>query len=253
MSSNISTKQLEELRDRSRKLSHSSIYNLDEFLHQVVSVAADAVGAEMATVLLIDERESKLSFASVSGPVPEELHKISLPIDSSLAGWILTEREPLIVDDLETTSQEYSKIGARTFDKVRSLLGVPMVVDDKPIGVIEVMNKKEGEFSESDTEVLQALALVAAVAVENVRLFDEARRGFQQKPITSSSTPDWWERLSPRHYAGLALAAIIFTAGAVDVLVGLATPYHLLPWITDLLIVLGSMVLALETILLVQD
>jgi signal transduction histidine kinase len=70
--------------------------------------------------------------------------------------------------------RHFDKIGEKLEYKIESLLGVPMVANDKVIGVLEVINKIDGEFSHEDQELLSALGAQAAVAIENSRLFQQS-------------------------------------------------------------------------------
>ena len=97
-----------------------------------------------------------------------------VPVDSSIAGWIIRNQEPVIVGDAQHDPRHFSNIGKVTKVETRSLLGVPLSTKEKSIGVLEAINKKTGDFSAEDQELLMALGSQAAIAIENTRLFQQS-------------------------------------------------------------------------------
>ncbi|MEE8121978.1 MAG: GAF domain-containing sensor histidine kinase, partial [Anaerolineales bacterium] len=99
---------------------------------------------------------------------------IAIPPDNSVAGWIFTHREPLLVDDAPGDSRFFREVDLIISFRSKSILGVPLRTKGKTIGVIEAVNKIEGDFTEHDKHVLKALAAQAAIAIENTRLFKQS-------------------------------------------------------------------------------
>jgi signal transduction histidine kinase len=97
----------------------------------------------------------------------------SVPM-SSIAGWIVTNRKGVIINDAQNDSRLYSQVGAAINLSTRSLLGVPLQTQDKVIGAVEVINKLSGQFTNEDMVLLEALGGQAAVAIENSRLFQQS-------------------------------------------------------------------------------
>lgn len=149
----------------------SSTLNLSELLHQVMRLATDVVEAETSSILLYDEAHDELVFNLALGDKESELKEIRLQLDEGIAGWVARERKCKIVNDIEK-DPNWAK---RTDDKIdfvtKSVLAVPLVYKDRLLGVVEAVNKKKGEFTPEDEEVMEAFAAQTAVAMENARLF----------------------------------------------------------------------------------
>jgi signal transduction histidine kinase len=99
---------------------------------------------------------------------------LAVPVESSIAGWILLHGKPVIVDDPKSDPRFFAGVQAASRTPTLSLLGVPLVVKNQVIGVLETINKIDGRFTEEDEEVLMTLGSQAAVAIENARLFTQS-------------------------------------------------------------------------------
>lgn len=160
------------LLDISREL--SSTLNLDALLHQIVSAAADLTDSMAASIMLYDEKNDELYFHSSTNLDARVMRGLVVPVDGSIAGEILKERTPVIVMNVAEDPRHFEEIGKTTNYEVESLLGIPMVTKEKVVGVLEVVNKIEGEFDKDDENLLIALGSQAAIAIENSRLFQQS-------------------------------------------------------------------------------
>ncbi len=148
----------------------SSTLDLRVLLEMVIAAASDLTGTEYASILLIDHVTGKVQKAAWTGPDP--LDEAAVPLEGSAAGRILSEGQPLIIED--AADQRYDDLAAGGQSAYRNMLGVPLVTKDRVIGVLEVLNKQAGtSYSDQDVAVLQSLASQAAVAIENARLFQQ--------------------------------------------------------------------------------
>ncbi len=166
------------LLERYRRLSEISIelastLDLDALLNNIVHAAADLLEAEAASVLLYDEIKQVLYFDAASNLTEPLMRGLIVPVDSSIAGWIVTNRKPVIVSDTQRDPRHYGDIAKSTQVTTNSMLGVPLIAKDKVVGVLEAINKLSGEFNDEDQNVLLALGALVAVAIENARLFQQ--------------------------------------------------------------------------------
>lgn len=148
----------------------ASTLDLDILLNRIVQAAADLSYAEVASILLYDHANKQLTFEATTNLDKPVLQGLLVPMDS-LAGWIVENRQPLLIPDVSKDERHFNKIGKTTNFETRSLMGVPLVTKDKVIGVLEALNKVSGEFNQTDLELLNTLASQAAIAIENARLF----------------------------------------------------------------------------------
>jgi two-component system phosphate regulon sensor histidine kinase PhoR len=98
----------------------------------------------------------------------------SIPAEGSIAGWVYTRGEPLVIQNAVEDPRYIREPDALARFQTRSILGVPLKTKDKALGVIEALNKRASAFEEEDTRVLQTLAAQAAIAIENTRLFQQS-------------------------------------------------------------------------------
>jgi signal transduction histidine kinase len=152
----------------------ASILDLDALLLRIVRAAADLCEAQEASILLYDQLKSELYFEVATNQDAREMRGVSIPVDSSIAGWIVTNRQPIIVSDAAKDARHFAQIETITNVRTESLLGVPLIANNKVIGALEVINKRLGAFSFDDQDLLTALGAQAAVAIENSRLFHQS-------------------------------------------------------------------------------
>jgi signal transduction histidine kinase len=130
--------------------------------------------------LLYDERNPRLYFAAATGISPAQLAETPVPIDGSLAGTIFRTNQHLILNDAEHDPRHYSLVSEHIRFKVKSLLGVPMSIRERTVGVLEAVNKRIGGFDARDAALLSVMTTHAAVAIDNARLLQTTKKALQQ-------------------------------------------------------------------------
>ena len=151
----------------------TSTLDLDTLLFRIVRAAADLTDSKAASILLYDELKNELYFQSSTNLDDMVMRGLIVPVDDSLAGAILKSREPVIVMSTDDDPRHYSGVGESIQYKTESLLGVPLITKDIVVGVLEAINKIEGEFTKDDEQLLSALGAHAAIAIQNTRLFQQ--------------------------------------------------------------------------------
>lgn len=156
----------------------NSIIHLDQLLDQIVTSAADMTEANGGALMLVHPKDRILTFAVASGSSSAQLKDIVVPINEhSVAGLVALRGVPCIENDAKHSRYFSGQVDKQTGYTTLKIICVPLKVQDRIIGVIEVLDKKSGEdFDESDLKLLEAMADAAAVAIENVRLYEEERR-----------------------------------------------------------------------------
>lgn len=152
----------------------SSTLDLNILLNRIVHAAADLSDAQAASILLYDEKNKQFFFQAASNLDSPMMQGLVVPYESSIAGAIVSEKKPLIINDAQHDPRHFAKIAKPTGVLTRSLLGVPLITKEKVVGVLEAINKNEGDFTEDDQKVLLALGAQAAIAIENTRLFQQS-------------------------------------------------------------------------------
>ena len=183
---------------------------LEELLRELVSLAAQVVEAEAASLFRLDTSTAELVFDVVTGPKRRALTRKRLPVGVGVAGWVAKYHTSVSVPNVREDERFYPAFDRELGFQTRSLLAVPMLLRGEPVGVLEVVNKRgETTFSDEDEMVLSAFASQAAVAVDNARLQAESlekARLEQELAIAARMQADLLPRGMPR-LLGYDLAA----------------------------------------------
>lgn len=169
----ISHSKLARMVEISRVLNSKS--DIDDLLTYIIREAASLTDSEAASILLLDRKTRQLRFKAASQMQPEMID-MPVPLDNSIAGAIITTNRPLIIDDVGKDPRWNPDVSQAIEFRTRSILGVPMHDMERPVGVLEALNKSEGSFTYEDVETLAILADLAGVAVERARLIEELRQ-----------------------------------------------------------------------------
>ncbi len=143
-------------------------------LQATVEVARAIFGAKAASVFLLDEEADELVFEAVAGEGEGELIGMRFPSGTGIAGWVLTTRQPLIVDDLSGDTR-FSRTAAESTGYVpKSMMAVPLLVEERALGVLNVLDRPaESRVRLSEIDLLGLFANQAAIALD---LLQRARR-----------------------------------------------------------------------------
>lgn len=160
---------LEKLLSISRRL--NSTHEMRPLLQLIVESAEELTNADGASILLMEDGDT-LRFAAASGPESGSLQSIEVPLDSSLAGWVATHRQMAVIENAQNDARMYN---ITTVDATQSIIAAPMLFGSKVIGVLEaITSTARHKFTQQDQETVTTLASIAAVAVENARLFQQS-------------------------------------------------------------------------------
>lgn len=177
-----------ELRTQLRKLIRlveislrlNSTMDPEQLLQSIIESATDLLECEATSILLYDETTQKLHFAASTGTDPKKLAEIPVPKDHSIAGVVFRENRQVLVTDVHDDPRHYDVVSEQVHFQTRSLIGVPMRIRDKVIGVLEALNKKEGFFDKDDADILSIIANQAAVAIQNARQMQAIQNAYSE-------------------------------------------------------------------------
>lgn len=173
------TRKLERIIEISRIL--TSTLELDPLLQLIIETASELTESEAASIMLLDPTSGELRFEAAPWFQRDQLKTVAVPLDKSIAGWIFCNAAPLVIADAKNDPRVYRQVDQSIEFETRSILGVPLMLKDKPIGVIEAVNKLgRGRYTQEDTEVLSTLAAQAAVALENARLLTALQKAYDE-------------------------------------------------------------------------
>src|SRR5262245_61048968 len=169
--------------DTTRSSERAELVELAQLLAIVMAKTNELIESESSAVLLLDERTNELFFPSVVDVAPEvaqRLSRVRFKADQGIAGWVLAHREVQVIHDVSRDPRWYPQVDGESGGSTRSLLCAPLLRDGRAIGVIELRNKRSGEFTARDVTWLGALADIIAVSIENAQLFGAANASVQR-------------------------------------------------------------------------
>lgn len=169
-------------------LINSSYSDINALLVHILESAMRLVECESSSLLLADKSGSKLNFKVALGPAGAEAKNIPVDINTSIAGWCLNNNKSVVVNDVQSDSRFSPMVQVITGYKSSTMVAIPMRVGNTCIGVIELLNKTDGQkFTQSDLEILELLASQASVAYQNADRFQTAQEEIHvlQNTITS--------------------------------------------------------------------
>lgn len=150
----------------------------EEIRQMAVSVATTCVGADAASLLLLDQETEELYFEAASGEKGQSLKQIRLKPGQGIAGWVARKGGSLLIDDVRLDKRFHSGIDKMTGYETRSMIAVPVSSRERMLGVLQVLNKRVGYFTQDDLDILETLANQIGTAIENALLFQEQRETF---------------------------------------------------------------------------
>jgi two-component system, NtrC family, sensor kinase len=145
----------------------SSSLDLEEVLHRVVEAAVYVVGAEEGSLMLLAEEQNEL-YIRASKNLDSKAKSMRKRVTDSLAGKVLQTKRAIAIGADSQWRRTHTAL------LVKSLIYVPLILQNKPIGVLGVANRiKEVSFDSNDTRALSALASYATIAINNANIFRE--------------------------------------------------------------------------------
>jgi len=149
----------------------SSMFRLAEMLSYTMEMIKTAIDVEAGYLLLIEK--DALTFAAAFNFDLDKLQRIKLPQGEGIAGYVAHRGLPVITHQARRHPHFSGIVDRETGFTTRSILAVPMISQGHVIGVIEILNKKEGLFTAEDEQLLQSVATSVTIALENARLYEE--------------------------------------------------------------------------------
>ena len=138
--------------------------DLETYLQSLLSAATELTGSEAASLLEYDEAAGNFYFRHVPWFHREALKSERVPLNGSVAGWVLQNVKSLAIDDVSKDDRHYKKIDEIAGFTTRSVLGAPLLIHGQPVGVLEVFNKPAA-YTDEDRTIAEVVAALAAAAL----------------------------------------------------------------------------------------
>ena len=151
----------------------TSEMNLDALFDLIMEQATRVMGSERASVFLYDPVSEQLcSWASTD----LKSNAVRISPHCGIAGWVFSSQTAQIINDPYNDSRFFPGVDKKTGFKTRNILCTPLINRDREcIGTLQTLNKKDGQFTDSDLELLVAASYYVTVALENARLYENLK------------------------------------------------------------------------------
>ena len=153
--------------DRLKEISTwvSSVLDVDELLELIIDTATRMTQAKASSLLLLDKKTKKLYFKVATGEKKDEVRKYELDVGKGIAGIVAETGEPLLITDVKEDPRWNKEISQSIGFETRSIACVPMRVDGEILGVVEIIDKEDGNpILLEDMKNLTAYADLASMA-----------------------------------------------------------------------------------------
>lgn len=150
----------------------ASSLHLDRVLASIMAQVDEMLQAEAASLMLTDPGTGDLVFQLALGDKSSEVKPFRVPKGKGIAGQVAETGKPLVIADAAKDKRHFKGVDEKTQFITRNILCVPLILHDQVVGVVQVLNKKAGEFTQRDIDLMTSIASYAAIAIENARLYE---------------------------------------------------------------------------------
>lgn len=162
----------------------NSILEPSKVIELVMEKIRELIPSEAWSLLMVDEESQELTFKAALGAKGQDLSSYRLKLGEGVAGWVAEKGKPAIVNDTNKDRRFTSRYDEWTQFATRSILCAPLISRGRTIGVLEIINKRDGRFTKADLELVLTLVEPCAIALENAILFQRT----EQLTITDDLT-----------------------------------------------------------------
>lgn len=172
--------ELKTLLDISRSL--HEYRQLDDLITYIISRVMEVMLVEVVSVILHDEEKNEFVFRwSTQTPQSEKVDEIRFPADQGIAGSVFKSGKAELILDVTKDPRHYRlEINKGAKFGTQSMIAVPLETKEKNIGVLQVLNKRQGILDQQDLNFLVTLAPIIAMALDNVRMYAELDAAYKE-------------------------------------------------------------------------
>ena len=167
--------------------------SMDELLAELLTRVREAMNVDTVAILLLEPKGDELVAWAAKGLEEEVDLGVRIPVGAGFAGKISATRTPVIINDIEESDVLNPLLKQKG---IKSLLGVPLLVEGRVIGVMHTGRFTRYEFTDDDTRLLQLVADRIALAIENARLFEEERTARREAEAASRAKDEFLTTIS---------------------------------------------------------
>lgn len=176
--------ELQVLLEISRSLQESC--NLSDMIYNIIKKVQVILDAEAVSIILPDEKNEEFLISWSENAVADyaaKLQKFRFPIDKGIVGRVFRNCKAELVPDVQKEACHYKLVDDFTGFRTKSMLAAPLQGKSSVIGVIEVMNKRRGGFTEKDLDFLVTLSCIVGLALDNAHMYAALERAYKELQV----------------------------------------------------------------------
>jgi adenylate cyclase len=151
----------------------ASTFDMDKVLQHTMDMIQVIMDVEAGSLMFLEDSELELKVAFNGCTNVDSLLGSHFKLGEGISGYSAARGEAVIVKNTKESKHFNPDFDRMTGFETRSVLCVPLISQGKVRGVIEVLNKRQGEFTQNDLQLLQTIATTVSIAMENARLYGE--------------------------------------------------------------------------------
>jgi PAS domain S-box-containing protein len=155
---------------------------LDRMLEYITRQVQTLIRVAGALVILFDEEKQEFYIpvaAYEDNKTGSKMKTVRFPMDKGVAAYVYQTGKPLIVPDTAKSPYFYDEVDKQSQFQTKNMLDVPLRIQDRIIGVLCAVNKKEGVFNDDDVDLLSAVANLVALPIENARINEALQQAYE--------------------------------------------------------------------------
>ena len=163
-----------------------SAKTIKEILNRVMAQVGTIFAPRNWSLLLVDPKTKELVFKLAVGEVSDKLQGLRITSDEGITGWIYNTGQAVVIEDVSKDSRFSDRIDKLTNFTTESIIGVPLKSGEKVLGIIELINKLNGQpFTSFDLKILSTIADFTAIAIERAFYVRAIERLSSQDHLTN--------------------------------------------------------------------
>ena len=171
----------------------NSSLNIEVVLDNAMKWAEEFIGAEASSIYEMGDEKNELFIRLARGEKKGPVKGLTLKVGEGIAGFVVQKGQPIVIQDVRKEGRFSDKFDKLTGFITRSMICVPLILRDKTVGALQVLNKKsDTPFTDVDLQVLTTVAPQIAVAMENAKLYQRLETKFE---LTSEELKTTQEKL----------------------------------------------------------
>jgi diguanylate cyclase (GGDEF)-like protein len=162
----------------------NSILEPRKVIETIMTRVQQLIPSEAWSMLMVDEEKQELTFELALGEKGKDVSGFRVKIGEGIAGWVAQTGKPTIVNNAAKDPRFARRFDTETQFRTRSILCAPLISRGRTIGVVQVINRRGGRFTQTDLDMLMTMVEPCAIAIENAILFQRT----EQLTITDDLT-----------------------------------------------------------------